>query len=1186
MTLRAFGATEEFVVKARRILCCAAATATGLMSSAALALSSAMPAQAQLTTAQDKVVSSVPASFTPSIDGGAVLALARAGSWTVAGGSFTSATPHGSSTAVPDSGIVAFDQSTGALDTGFAPTLDGQVDAVIPGPTANTVYVGGQFSTVNGVKSKGITLLNLSDGSIVAGFKPPTLNGIVEAMRLAGGRLYLTGTFTLAGGVAHGGLATLNPATGALSTFMNVQLTGHHSYNGTGANGAVGGRAMDISPDGTRAIVVGNFKDADGAVHDQIVMLDLTGTSAAIEPDWNTGEFTGGCASNAFDSYVEDVSFAPDGSYFAIATTGGGGISSNTDGSRSLCDSVSRWATTDTGSNVQPTWVDYTGNDSFWTVAVTGTAIYVGGHERWANNPNGSDGAAAGAVPRPGMAAFDPVSGLPLAWNPGRNPRGHGATALLATSSGLYVGSDTNYIGNFKYKRDEIAFFPLSGGYSPAPTATGALPANVYEAGQLPDSANSDVLYRVDAGGPALAATDNGPDWLADQSDADPGGAFRDHQSNSALWSPVPAVDATVPASTPSAVFDSERWSPTDSPPMTWDFPVASGTQVQVRLYFANRYSGTSSPGQRVFDVSLNGTQVLAHYDIVASVGDQTGTMQAFDVTVPGSGSYASDVNLAFTHQVENPLIDGIEIVKTGASANPPGGGSQDDLAYRAMSGSKIGALTTVPGTGISWGSTRGAFMVGPTIFYGDTSGNFHRASFDGKTVGSPAAIDPYDDPAWDSVATGSGQTYQGAKTGYYGELPNVTGAFYADGRLYYSLLGQPGLRWRYFSPDSGIVGGQEFTAAGGNFANVAGDFLSGSTLYYASRSDGTLHSVSFSNGGTNGTSPSVDPSTDATVSGPAIDGNDWRSRGLFAFGSPTFPDQPPTAQATVSCTNLTCSFDGTGSSDPDGTVASYGWDFGDGSAGTGATPSHGYATAGTYTYTLTVTDNDGVASAPVQGTVVATGASSPISFTGSADGYSKSGTSISVTTPAAVSPGDTELLYVTTANATANVIGTPAGWTKVTTANSLPLQAAVFERTATAADAGSPVTASVTSAGPIAVQLADYANAGSQAPVTAVTADSNVTSHTAPAVAVASGGSWVVSFWSDKSSTTTAWTLPGGVTQRDQDIGTGGGHVTAAIADSNGAVATGTYPPQSASVGGTASGKGAMISLVLAPPS
>jgi PKD repeat protein len=50
--------------------------------------------------------------------------------------------------------------------------------------------------------------------------------------------------------------------------------------------------------------------------------------------------------------------------------------------------------------------------------------------------------------------------------------------------------------------------------------------------------------------------------------------------------------------------------------------------------------------------------------------------------------------------------------------------------------------------------------------------------------------------------------------------------------------------------------------------------------------------------------------------------------------------------------------FDGSASSDPDGDIASYAWDFGDGVNGTGATPSHAYAVAGTYNVTLMVTDN------------------------------------------------------------------------------------------------------------------------------------------------------------------------------------------------------------------------------------
>ena len=100
--------------------------------------------------------------------------------------------------------------------------------------------------------------------------------------------------------------------------------------------------------------------------------------------------------------------------------------------------------------------------------------------------------------------------------------------------------------------------------------------------------------------------------------------------------------------------------------------------------------------------------------------------------------------------------------------------------------------------------------MVGSTIFYGSTNGNFYRATFAGTTVGTPVAIDPYDDPTWDGVQTGSGQTYQGAKSGFYSEIPNVTGAFYSDGRMYYSLLGQTALFWRYFTPDSGTIGGAE----------------------------------------------------------------------------------------------------------------------------------------------------------------------------------------------------------------------------------------------------------------------------------------------------------------------------------------------------------------------------------------
>lgn len=68
----------------------------------------------------------------------------------------------------------------------------------------------------------------------------------------------------------------------------------------------------------------------------------------------------------------------------------------------------------------------------------------------------------------------------------------------------------------------------------------------------------------------------------------------------------------------------------------------------------------------------------------------------------------------------------------------------------------------------------------------------------------------------------------------------------------------------------------------------------------------------------------------------------------------------PPTAVFTSTCTNLACTFDGSGSTDPEGPIQSYAWDFGDGATATGVTPAHAYAAAGTFPVTLTVLDGEG----------------------------------------------------------------------------------------------------------------------------------------------------------------------------------------------------------------------------------
>jgi len=86
----------------------------------------------------------------------------------------------------------------------------------------------------------------------------------------------------------------------------------------------------------------------------------------------------------------------------------------------------------------------------------------------------------------------------------------------------------------------------------------------------------------------------------------------------------------------------------------------------------------------------------------------------------------------------------------------------------------------------------------------------------------------------------------------------------------------------------------------------------------------------------------------------------DTMTQAVQAGTSNQSPNAAFSATPTNPMVNAWVQFSGSASADADGTIASYAWNFGDGSTGSGSLVWHRFTTAGTYIITLTVTDDDG----------------------------------------------------------------------------------------------------------------------------------------------------------------------------------------------------------------------------------
>ncbi|WP_425397970.1 malectin domain-containing carbohydrate-binding protein [Aeoliella sp.] len=183
----------------------------------------------------------------------------------------------------------------------------------------------------------------------------------------------------------------------------------------------------------------------------------------------------------------------------------------------------------------------------------------------------------------------------------------------------------------------------------------------------------TEVLYRVNAGGPQLAAD---PVWSTDTT-ASPSANSNPATSNSKVATTGVTIDMTdpsIPADTPASVFQTERWDPGTGEEMQWDFSVTPG-EYEVRLYFAETYSGAQSVDARVFDVAIEGVTLLDDYDVFADVGGNKGVVKTFTVTSDGN------LDIDFGHVTQNPSIKGIEIIGNAPTGPQPINFSKSTLA-------------------------------------------------------------------------------------------------------------------------------------------------------------------------------------------------------------------------------------------------------------------------------------------------------------------------------------------------------------------------------------------------------------------------------------------------------------------------------------------------------------------------
>lgn len=883
------------------------------------------------------------------------------------GGRFGAARPAGAAPGVdtvPRSNFLAYTLSTGVLDTNFAPAFNGQVKVVAASPDGKRLYVGGDFTTVDGQPRSRIAAFDLTTRQLVPTFAP-NVNRTVNAIAATNTTVYFGGDFTKIGDLWRIRLAAVAAVNGVITAWRPE------------ADRVVAG--MTFTPDSSKLVVAGNFEYLN--VTDRATGLGALDVATGASLPWNDGIISFGpadgftavrtdgtaiyatsfqygpppgmpvhqfegtvklspadgsilwmedCHGDSYDTYptavaVYTVSHAHDCrniSGFADRSQAQvDAVNANDRSQRAMAFTSDPTGTLDTnkvsaykdwGGTPSPSIIDFlpflqpgtiTGqSQAAWTVTGNGKYVVMSG-EFPAVNSNPQQGLVRFTIPSRAPNKQGPRMGDTL-WRP---------TATVGNGTRVRVSIAANW------DRDDLSlsYRLIRNGDTAHPVATTAATSTNW---------SRPTLTLVDGSAPASSSVS----YTVQAIDAD---------GNAISSAPVVAATGAAPSAYASKVF-------TDGASLYWRLAEASGAKVLDAVGTADgTTSGTVGRNQA--------GAIVGDTDKASTFSNNNSNAQAWS---PQTAIAATD---AFT--VETWL-------KTGSTA----GGAIADFGNTAN-----GSSSTVG-----------------RVLYMDAAGRIRFGVDDGTTQREISSTDAYRDNVFHHVvgtlgASGLQLYVDGTRVA---QNEAITGSQSMTG--YWRLGGDNLTGWAAKPTRSNLIGTfDEFaiypTALSASqvaqHAQLGGKTVGVPNAPPTAAFTSTVKGLTVSTDGAGSADPDGSIASyswnwgDGTAAGSGVSATHAYAaadtftvvlsvtddRGATATVSHdvavTKPNELPAAAFSAQPDGLGVAVDGSASSDPDGTVADLSWNWGDGTAaGAGVTTTHTFAAAGSYPVTLTVTDNSG----------------------------------------------------------------------------------------------------------------------------------------------------------------------------------------------------------------------------------